>query len=198
MTLLRPSVRRVWPPLSLYPRLHPHDRPSAPSPAPPQAPPPTAAMVRSARGRIARRRGKKDTGQRNSGRRSSHMEAVAFSSLLSLSLFSLSPPWTAAAHVPRSRRPPLTPCIAQRADQGYAEFRKAPQQVAHAVRALWQALFPHPEAPVLRLRLPRRQDAQPYVDALRAEGEGGGRGEREGKEEGERWRMKSRGRERKS
>merc|ERR1712000_410604 len=32
--------------MGLYPRLHPHDRPSAPSPAPPQAPPPTAAMTK--------------------------------------------------------------------------------------------------------------------------------------------------------
>ena len=52
------------------------------------------------------------------------------------------------------------------ADEGNGKFRQAPEQVTHAVPALWTQKFPHPEEPLLGLCLPRRKSPQLYVILL--------------------------------
>ena len=49
------------------------------------------------------------------------------------------------------------------ADEGNREFRKEEEQESHSLCQMWPSQFPHPEEPLLRLRLPRRSQEDLYA-----------------------------------
>jgi hypothetical protein len=49
------------------------------------------------------------------------------------------------------------------ADEGNRELRQAPEQVSHAVQALWAEEFSHSEEPLLGMCLPCRSSPFLYV-----------------------------------
>ncbi|KAL0804125.1 hypothetical protein Bca101_096615 [Brassica carinata] len=49
------------------------------------------------------------------------------------------------------------------ADEGNGEFRKEEEQESHSLCQMWSPQFPHPEEPLLRLRLPRRSQEDLYA-----------------------------------